>query len=216
MVPRVVEFFERSGYIVFTEQYVGFRRADIISITLDEHEVQRRLEHGVHRLPIRTLLRIMRVLDRQGEVSIKELAKILGYSSNYIRSIVVHANPLYLLINNGVIRKISDYVPFTRDTIAVEVKVKNWKRGLIQASQYLLATHKSYLAVYEKTYERISNDVLKWIENKGVGILTVNKDGIVEERIPAKRSGPRSRTAHYKFVESLWDKVLNIIDHLSR
>jgi len=216
MVPRVVEFFQKRGYIVFTEQYVGFGRADIISITLNEREVRRRLEHGVRRLPIRTLLRMMRVLDQRGEASIKELAKVLGYSPNYIRNIVAYANPLYLINENGVIKKISDYVPFTRDTIAVEVKIKNWKKGLIQANQYLLATHKSYLAIHEKTYERISNDVLKWIEDKGIGVLTIDKDGVVEERIPAKESGPKSKIAHYKLVESLWEKVLNTLDHLSR
>jgi len=106
LVPHVVKFFQKRGYIVFTEQYIGYGRADVVSIILNENEVQKRIEHKIPRLPIKTLLRIMRILDKQGEMSIKEIAEFLGYSSSYIRNIITCVNPLYLLNENGIIRKI--------------------------------------------------------------------------------------------------------------
>lgn len=96
LVPYVVDYFRRKGYIVFTEQYVGYGKVDAIAITLNKDEIRRRMVYGVPHLPIRALLRIMRILDRYDKINIKDLAKYLSYSEGYVRRIVSYVNPLYL------------------------------------------------------------------------------------------------------------------------
>ena len=216
LVPHVAEYFRRKGYLVFGEQYAGLGRADLIAVTLDMRVVEERLEHRVPHLPIRTLLRIMRLLERNEELHIEELSMKLGYSPHYIKKIVSYVNPLYLSRQNGVVRKIRDYEPFVSEMMAIEVKVGDWRSGLIQADEYLWATNKAYLAIYSGNYHWISDKALKWAEKRGIGILTVSRGGRVEEKLAAKNVGPRSRSAYYVLSESLWEKVLSTLSHLSR
>ena len=216
LVPHVAEYFRRKGYLVFGEQHAGLGRADLIAVTLDMRVVEERLEHRVPRIPIRTLLRIMRLLERKGELHIEELSTKLGYSPHYIKKIVSYVNPLYLSRQNGVVRKIRDYEPFVREMIAIEVKVGDWRSGLIQADTYLLATNKAYLAIYNGNFHRIPDEVLEWAKQRGIGILTVGKNGRVEEKLAAMNAGPKSMPAYYVVAESLWEKILRTSIHFSR
>ncbi len=212
---HVVRYFKEKGYLVFTERYAGLGRADVVGVKLDMDEVVKRVKHGVPRLPIRTLLRIMRILDKYGEVSMDDLAKRLGLSFDYVRKIVSYVNPLFLKRDGKIVKKIGNYKPFTREVILVEVKVGDWRSGLVQADTYLLSGHKSYLAIYKRNYHYIPEKVLLWARNKGVGILTISKGGMIEEKIPAKKVGPKSLASYYVLVESLWEKVLSTDIHLS-
>jgi len=216
LVPLVKKYFVKQGYIVFTEQYVGFQRADILAIRLDMNEVKKRIEHGITYIPPRTFFRMVRFLDKYGELTVKELAEKLGYSTKYVSSIISVVNPLYLYREQGRVRKIRDYTPYTAEIIGVEVKVKDWKNGLVQAHHYLYAVNKSYLAICSKTFDKIPDSVLKWIKEKGLGLLIINKDNTINEVIKAKKQGPISKIAYYSLSERLWDKVLKMLDHLTR
>jgi len=211
LVPHIVRYFRDRGFIVFTEKYVGLRRADVIGVLLNEEEVKKRIEYNTPHIPIRIFLRIMRILDRHGGMSIRELASTLGYSTSYIRKIIAAASPIFVVRQKGLVIKVRDYKPYTREIIGVEVKVNDWRNGLIQADWYRYALHKAYLAIYERTYKRIPKKVIEWARNRGIGILTISKNGVVEEKIPAKISGPESKSAYYVLAESLWDKVFETI-----
>ena len=213
LVPHVARYLRNKGYLVFTEKYVGIRRADVIGVLLNEEEVKKRIEHNTPRIPIRIFLRIMRVLEQRGDMSIKELAATLGYSTSYIRKVVATANPIFLVKQRGVIKKVRDYKPYTHEILGVEVKVNDWRNGLVQADWYLYALHKAYLAIYEKAYKRIPEKVIEWAQDRGIGILTISKNGAVEEKVAAKTAGPKSKSAYYVLAESLWEKVFETLTH---
>ena len=215
LVPPIIDFFEKQGYIVFTEQYVGFRRSDVLAIRVNDDEVRKRMSHGVKHIPPRAFFRIMRLLDRYGELSIAELSNKLGYSAKYVSGIVSIVNPLYLYREKDRVKKLHSYVPYVDEVVGIEVKIKDWKYGLVQAHQYLYAVDKSYLAIYHKTLEKIPGNVLDWIRDKGLGLLTIDDTLKVEEIIKAKKSGPLSKTAYYALAEELWSKVLKTLNHLS-
>ena len=215
LVTPIIDLFERQGYIVFTEQYVGFRRADVLAVKVNNVEVRKRVSHGVKHIPPRVFFRIIRLLDRYGELSIEELADKLGYTTKYISSVVSTVNPLYLHRKKGRVRKLHPYTSYVDEMIGVEIKVKDWKYGLVQAHQYLYAVDKSYLAIYYETLEEIPNNVLDWIKNKGLGLITIDDKLRVKELIKAEKSGPLSKTAYYSLAEELWSKVLKILNHLS-
>ena len=215
LVPFVEEYFTKQGYMVFKEQYIGFGRADLVAITLNNDEAKRRMEHHVPQIPIRTFLRMLRIIERNGSIAINDLARSMGYSKSYVRRIISYVNPLYLINRNGVVSLLNGYVPYTNEVIAIEVKKKDWRNGLVQADHYLIAAHKSYLAIPEKTYHKIPPEVIDWAQNNGIGIITIGTKGRIEEKIPAKKMGPRIKASYYRLIESLWPKVSRILNHLS-
>ena len=209
----VIKYFAGKGYSVFREQPIGRGRADVIAVKMNIKEVERRVQHGINYIPMKTLLRILRILNDRKEATIEDLSLWLGYSTSYIRKVVSSVNPLYLKLNNGKVSKLCDYRPYVDEVVAVEIKVGNWRQGLIQAEEYLWAANMSYLAIYSGNYYRIPERAIKWARNKGIGIIAVGRNGKVVEKIPAEPVGPRSYSSSYILTESLWAKLSKTVIH---
>lgn len=63
----------------------------------------------------------------------------------------------------------------TQTSIAIELKVANWKRALWQASVNLQVAHRSYIALWhEFTHRAVKNEEL--IKSYGVGLISVSGD----------------------------------------
>jgi hypothetical protein len=65
--------------------------------------------------------------------------------------------------------------------IAIEVKIKDWKNGLLQAQRYLRYADYSYLAIKS---DYIKNIDLKIAEQHGIGIIGIDGKNITEELKP--------------------------------
>lgn len=72
------------------------------------------------------------------------------------------------------------------DTVAVEAKVTDWRRGARQAARNRVFAQRSFLAVPSRTAARIESD--PWLLSLGIGILAVGSTGVV-----VAREAPRSR-----------------------
>jgi len=85
---------------------------------------------------------------------------------------------------------IADIVGFKDDTvIAVELKLSNWKKAIIQAKNYQLGSDFVYLAFpLEKSYNILRKAESK-LKKEGIGLLVVNeKNCIVSEIIKPRES----------------------------
>lgn len=69
--------------------------------------------------------------------------------------------------------------------IAIELKLKNWKKALQQALIYQLCTDYSYLAMPEKNIKSINLDTLS---KYGIGLIVVKNNGLCEEVLKSKKS----------------------------
>lgn len=73
--------------------------------------------------------------------------------------------------------------------IAVEVKVKNWKKAIRQALTYQLCADETYVAIHQ----RYSNSIERQkFEDLGIGLIIVKTDKHAEIAIPAKLSQRKS------------------------
>lgn len=72
-------------------------------------------------------------------------------------------------------------------TFAYELKLKNWRTGLSQATHYLLAADYVYLVVPKSISHRVTEGASDVLESVGIGLLAV--DGSVEEVVQPRRSG---------------------------
>jgi len=211
LTQHVFKYYRNKGYYVFTEQFAGMGRADIVAIRSDPSEVNKRLKHRIKGLPLRTIIRLLSALDKE-VLSIKELASALNFSESYIKKVINMINPLYIekIVTKDKIvkvRKIADYKPFTKEVITVEVKVDDWRSGLFQADMYTYASHKSYLAISMRGFRKIPKPVLEWCKKKGIGVLVIDEKGSVNEVISARKIGPKSLLSYYRLTESLWNNM---------
>lgn len=76
------------------------------------------------------------------------------------------------------------FVNEVSEIIAVELKIRNWKRVLKQAMSNRFCSNKSYAAIW---YEYAKNVKLDWFEKSGIGLLLVFEDR-VEEVIEPERN----------------------------
>ncbi len=65
--------------------------------------------------------------------------------------------------------------------ISIEVKLKDWRNGLLQAQRYLLFSDYSYLAIKS---EYIKNVDLDLTEQLGIGVIAVSNDNLSEIVLP--------------------------------
>lgn len=64
--------------------------------------------------------------------------------------------------------------PHTDELVAVEAKVKNWKRAFQQALTYQLCSDRTYIAIHTNYAQRID---LGRLAEYGLGLITVDETG---------------------------------------
>jgi len=62
-----------------------------------------------------------------------------------------------------------------RRVVAVELKLRDWKRGLRQCVQDAAFSNETYLAIWHRYADNVPKDLLS---ERGIGLITVNAEGI--------------------------------------
>ena len=84
------------------------------------------------------------------------------------------------------------YSPSTDCSVAVELKLRNWRRAIQQALVYQLCSDYVFIAVPEATAQRIDVEIL---QEYGIGLLSIADNRCIEE-LPAVASTVIN--SHYK------------------
>lgn len=92
--------------------------------------------------------------------------------------------------------------------ISIEVKLKDWKNGILQAKRYLRFSDYAYLAILEQYQKNIDLDELK---NSGIGLIVVGDE--IKQVIKPKKSKQCDKYFKYISISSLIDKR-NIDDNI--
>jgi hypothetical protein len=85
----------------------------------------------------------------------------------------------------------ADMVVFQKnnDIIAIELKLANWKKALVQAQNYQLAVDLVYLAFPSSKCDLVLKKAKTKLNNRGIGLISVDeKTKQVNEVVPAKKS----------------------------
>lgn len=78
------------------------------------------------------------------------------------------------------------YSALMDQSIAVELKLRNWPRAFRQALLYQLCCDRSYIAVPCQTARRVDMDLLTRF---GIGVYSISNDGTCEEIVEARVVG---------------------------
>jgi hypothetical protein len=90
-----------------------------------------------------------------------------------------------------------EWLDILTDTIAIEAKVADWRRGAAQAARNRIFASRSFLAVPPRVAARIADDPL--IDQYGIGVLAVAPGGCVT----LVRGAPRQRPLIWYYYFSL-------------
>lgn len=86
----------------------------------------------------------------------------------------------------------ADMVIFQKNDviIAIELKLADWKKALIQAQNYQLATDFVYMAFPSSKCELVLKRAESQLRKKGIGLLSIDEETQqVKDALSAKRSG---------------------------
>lgn len=125
------------------------------------------------------LLSLVEYINVRNNATVFELAEYFSFDKPKIQSYLNRlAEERIIIQNNNVIHK--NRKIFGLDlgkTISIEAKIKDWKSGILQAERYLMFSDFSYLALPE---EKIRNVNLTELNESGIGLIAVKKDGLEE------------------------------------
>jgi hypothetical protein len=84
----------------------------------------------------------------------------------------------------------ADLVGISKETvIAVELKLANWKKALVQARNYQLAAEFVFLAFPDRKIDLVVKKTMDQLKKEGIGLLSVDeKDKQVCVQVEAKKS----------------------------
>jgi len=118
-------------------------------------------------------------------ISIKRIVSSLGYTQKVVDSTInkLHKSSLIDLISERVIVKHLEDNFFVQDIVAIEAKLKNWKKAIEQANLNLNFSSKSYVLVPEpknskldKFHNELSTGLITYDGNKAKVVKRAKKN----------------------------------------
>jgi biotin operon repressor len=206
LVTYLKNHFEKQGFLTATELNLGYGRADIVAFRINPARCRARFANGqlrsVDRLEHYILLRLLPELETGNAISLDQLSDKLEFSASHIRTKL-----LSFLIRFGYAieveprryAKINGFVPVTDEIIAVEAKVKDWRKGAIQAKRYQVFANRVFLALSNSYSHRVDSMILK---KHNIGLFIVGDK--VQQKIPAPKLRPRDCDRFNFATEWLW------------
>lgn len=98
--------------------------------------------------------------------------------------------------------KINGWLPIGKELIAIEAKLKDWKRGFYQANRYRVFAHSAYLAVPTNTAKIVDTSLLK---KHGIGLIVFDVEKQKKKVIiEAKKRDTLSETKRNYASEYFW------------
>ena len=111
----------------------------------------------------------------------------------------------------------ADLLIFTPEhlVIAVELKLSDWKKALIQAQNYLLGSDYVYIAFPDTKKDLLLKKAATQLKNKGIGLLLIHlQTGQVQEYIKPTRSTRTLGTITLQELHRLTQKKRTMPFHL--
>lgn len=156
----------------------GYGVADILFFSLDKKSAEQRKEIALNRLKTLEILQTLSIVSdfQNEEIAITQLYEKLPYSKEYLHEKILpffKRSRLFSETEDGLLKLVSKYQVAIKETVAIEAKVSNWRRGLYQAYRYRKYADYSYLAIHEKHLAPPVKHIEEF-EDANVGLISVN------------------------------------------
>lgn len=211
-VEKLRKHFIEEGFLAKREIGVGYGIADLVLIPknkiITNHLVIRKNYHQKFPLLKEEYFKTLSLIsDYPRKTSLEVLLKKTHLSKSFLKYDILknlEVKGYIKAVGSNYYFKINGWVPLASELIAVEAKMKDWKRGLIQANRYKVFANKVYLAVPSSIQHLVDKTLLKKL---GIGLMVLdtrtNEKQIV---LKARSSKPTNPIKNNFAVEHFWNK----------
>lgn len=223
-VDRLEEKFLSEGFLTTREVDVGHGVADLVLINKKNINkkklIKRKTYNQNKKLLHQKYFEILEYIPdlnskiNRKKIVIDALLKKVGVSKPYLKYHFLkflEENNFIKKDKNNYYFKINGWIPLAKNTIAIEAKLKNWKRGFYQANRYKAFAYKSYLAIPFNISHLVDKSL--FIKHN-VGLIFFNVyDGKKEIVFEPRNRKPSNRYMANMAIEYFWGN--NILKKLS-
>lgn len=148
-------------------------------------------------------LNILNIVKKNNSITIKEIESATRTSSERVKNSIRRLEKEKLIESKDeYLFSFNDYINYQAETIAIEVKLKNWKRALEQAYRYRCFAFHSYVFLDKRhASPAIKNKTLFLRYN--IGLASVSKEGKIEFHFKPKKGNPFDERLNMLFNESI-------------
>lgn len=218
-VDRLEEKFFSEGFLTTREVDVGYGIADLVLINKKNVNKKKLLKRKTYnqnkKLLHRKYFEILEYLPDQNskikrkKIGIDTLLKKVSISKPYLKYHFLK----YLEENNFIKKdknnyyfKLNGWIPLVNDTIAIEAKLKNWKRGFYQANRYKTFANRSYLAIPFRISHLVDRSLLK---KHNIGLILFNVDNGEKEIVfEPRKQKPANKYMANMAIEHFWENKM--------
>lgn len=183
---------ERLDFVA-KEVVSGGARADAVGVSFDKKAVRRRLDEGIVPLTEWTAIVCTCLCDQGATVS--EIVELTGLSrSGAGRSLGVAVEHGALVRDGRHFCESDSWETPVRHAVAVELKLRDWQKGLSQTVRYRQWADASWLILGATASHAAARDAMP----NGVGLLRLTPEGQVQRGRVARYQRPRNQ------LERIW------------
>jgi len=171
---------ENFNFLTKKEIGVGYGIADLVLFKLNPIKCKIRKSHKQYKkLENEKAFKIFEFLPGAGQRKKADLdylsrelrisKKLLKYK--YLKQLL--EDKFIKVVDGKYYFKVNGWIPIAKEIIAVEAKLKDWKRGIIQANRYKSFANKTYLAMPTQQGKNIDKKLLK---KHNIGLILFDVD----------------------------------------
>ena len=221
-VQHLAKLLKEEGFLVKKEIGVGYGIADLVIIKKSKFDLKRctlRSNYKQFSPLLKTnyfkLLKHIPDLDSGDEpIDIDLLVEKTHISRSLLKYDLLKSleEKKYIKKEGGKYYfKVNGWAPLAKEIIAIEAKLKDWKRGFIQANRYRTFADKVYLALPEENIRLVDKELLK---KHHVGLISFNvKTAQKRVIIKSSKEEPLNEFKRNFASEYFWNR--NILKELA-
>ncbi len=168
-VKQLEDIYRKKGFLAKQEIGVGYGVADLVLVKLiPEHCAIRLKNKQLKPLLREDYFKIFRYLPEEESgkdpVTLDYLVKHTKLSKSFLKYQILRQlerDGYIKKVNGSFYFKINGWMPIAKEIIAIEAKLKDWKRGFIQANRYKSFANKVYLALPAEKAHLVDEALLK-------------------------------------------------------
>ena len=173
---------------VFEELNLGYGIPDIVVVQYKDKDRIGNRKNFLNYFDIS----VLDLIEREDNVSVDDIVLLTRSTKNKIvETLSLLQNEKFIICREGKYFSHERYAEALEDSIAIEAKLKNWKRALQQAYRYKWFSNKAYVILPNSALNP-ALDNLHLFQRYGVGLASINDSDGLEVHYKAKETPPYS------------------------
>lgn len=214
-VNLLQKIFEQEGFLTQREVGVGYGVADLVVVKKSginrKHCVIRKNHGQVYPLLSEEYFKALKLLpdenNQQTAVEFNYIAQKSALSNSYLKYKILRE-----LETNGYIKriekkyyfKVNGWLPIANELVAIEAKLKDWRRGALQANRYKAFANRVYLAVPQETTHLVD---VAFLKEHNIGLISFDtKRQVKRIVVGCKPEKPFDEYKFYFAAEHFWSQ----------